>query len=229
MDALGVHLVDRVVDRLVDDGVVHGVFLRDRIRHQHAALHADRLLHVKGLRALFRCIHPVVHLQSGVTAVERGELLGSEADNGHTMSLQVLQREFQIQDGLRARADHYHRGIRQFFQVRGDVHGGLRPPMHTADAAGGKHFDPGHRRDHHRRGNRRCAVHALRHQNRKIPAAGLGNCRSGFAEIVDLFRRQADLQSPADDGDGGRCCPVFTNDLLHAQCGLHILRIRHAV
>ena len=229
VDPSGVHLIDGIVDGLVDHGVVHGVFLRDRIGHQHAALHSDRLLDMEGLRAFFGRIHPVVHLQAGVAAVEGWEFLGSEADDGYAVRLQILQRELQIQDGLRSRANHHHRGICQLFQVRGDIHGGFRAAMHAADAAGGKDLDSGHRRNHHRRGDRRRPVHALRHQHREVAAAGLGNGCSRLAEIVDFFRCQTNLQPPADDGDGGGGCAVFTDDLLHAQRGLHILRIRHAV
>ena len=229
MDPSGVHLVDGIVDGLVDHGVVHGVFLRNRIGHQHAALHSDRLLDMEGLRAFFGRIHPVVHLQAGVAAVEGREFLGSEADYGYAVRLQILQCELQIQDSLRPRADHHHRGIGQLFQVRGDIHGGFRAAMHAADAAGGKDLDSGHRRNHHRRGDRRRPVHALRHQHREVAAAGLGNGCSRLAEIVDFFRCQTNLQPPADDGDGGGGCAVFADDLLHAQRGLHILRIRHAV
>ena len=145
------------------------------------------------------------------------------------MGLQVLQGQPQVQNGLGAGTDHHHGGVGQLLQIGGDVHGGLSPPVHAADAAGGEHGDPGHVGDNHGSGDSGGAVPALRHQHGQIPTAGLGHGRAGLAQVVDLLGREAGLQPPADDGDGGRGGAVFPDDLLHVQGRLHILGIGHAV
>ena len=53
-----------------------------------------------------------------------------------------------------------HGGVGQLLQIGGDVHGGLSPPVHAADAAGGEHGDPGHVGDNHGSGDSGGAVPA---------------------------------------------------------------------
>ena len=77
--------------------------------------------------------------------------------------------------------------------------------------------------DNHGSGDSGGAVPALRHQHGQIPTAGLGHGRAGLAQVVDLLGREAGLQPPADDGDGGGNGTVFADDLLH------VLGIGHAV
>ena len=229
MDALSLGLLHGLVDGLVDDVRVHGVLLRDGVGHQHAAAQAHILLDIKGFGQLRRGVDLIVHGKAALPGVEGGQLAGAVADDGHAVGLQVLQGQPQVQNGLGAGTDHHHGGVGQLLQIGGDVHGGLSPPVHAADAAGGEHGDPGHVGDNHGSGDSGGAVPALRHQHGQIPTAGLGHGRAGLAQVVDLLGREAGLQPPADDGDGGRGGAVFPDDLLHVQGRLHILGIGHAV
>ena len=117
----------------------------------------------------------------------------------------------------------------QLLQVCGDVHGGLRPPVHPADAASGKHPDSGHMGNDHGGGHRRGSILPPGAQHCQIPAGRFGNGLSLFAEVCNLLRRESGLQPAADDGDGGGYRPVFPDDLLHLQSCLHILGVRHSV
>ena len=101
--------------------------------------------------------------------------------------------------------------------------------MYAADAAGGEDLDTGHGGDHHGGGDGAGAVHSLGHQHGQVTTAGLGHGVAGLAQIVDLVRGEASLQPPADDGDGGRHGAAVTDDLLHLQSSLGILRIGHTV
>ena len=184
---------------------------------------------MEGLGQLLGGVQPVVHLKAGLAGIERGQLLGLIADDRHTVGLQILQGQSQVQDGLGAGAHHHHRGVRQLLQIGGDVHGGLGSAVHAADSAGGEHLDTRHGGDHHGGGHGGSAVAALRHQNGQIAAAGLGDAGAGLTQIVDLLGGQSGLQPTADDGDGGGHRTAVTNDLLHVQCRLHILGIGHTV
>ena len=229
MDALDLRLVHRVGDGFSDDVRVHGVLLRDGVRHQHAAHQAHVLLHIEGLGQIGGGVDAVVHAEAGLPGVEGGELLGAVADDGHAVSLQVLQGQPQVQDGLGSGADHHDGGPGQLLQVGGDVHGGLGAPVHAADAAGGEDLDARHVGDDHGGGDGGGSVPSLGHQDGEIPAAGLGHARAGLAEIVNLLGGEARLQAAAQDGDGGGDGPVLPDDGLHLQGGFHVLGIGHAV
>ena len=162
-------------------------------------------------------------------AVEGGQLLGAVADHRHAVGLQVFQGQPQIQDRLGAGADHRHRGVGQLLQVRGDIHGGFRSPVHSADAAGGEELDARHMGDHHGGGHGGGAVLAPGADRRQIPAAHLRDLPALFAEVFNLLRGQPRLQPPADDGDGGRHGAVFPDDALHAERRFHVPGIGHAV
>ncbi len=102
-------------------------------------------------------VHPVVHAEAGLAGVEGGQLLGAVADDGHALGFQIFQSQPQVQNGLGTGADHHHRGLAQLLQVGGDVHGGFRSTVHTADAAGGEGQPQvqnglGTGADHHHRG-----------------------------------------------------------------------------
>ena len=229
MDAQPVGLGHSLVDGLVDDLVIHGVFLGDGIGHQHTASQTHVLLHIEGLGQLGGSVDAVVHLEAGLPGVESRQLLGAVADDGHAVGLQVFQRQAQIQNGLGTGADHHDGGVGQLLQIGGDVEGLLSAPVDAADAAGGEHLNTGHVSDDHGGGHGGGAVPALGHQNGQVTAAGLGDGRAGLAQIVDLGFGQTGLQAAADDGDGGGYCAVFADDLLHVQGSLHVLGIGHTV
>ena len=229
MDAQPVGLGHGLVDGLVDDLVIHGVFLGDGIGHQHTAAQTHVLLHIEGLGQLGGSVDAVVHLEAGLPGVEGRQLLGAVADDGNAVGLQIFQRQAQVQNGLGAGADHHDGGVGQLLQVGGDVEGLLSAPVDAADAAGGEHLNTGHVSDDHGGGNGGGTVPALGHQNGQVPAAGLGDAGAGLAQVIDLSLGQAGLQAAADDGDGGGYCAVFADDLLHVQGSLHVLGIGHTV
>ncbi|MPN34782.1 hypothetical protein SDC9_182276 [bioreactor metagenome] len=101
--------------------------------------------------------------------------------------------------------------------------------MHAADAAGCKDGDAREVGDDHGGGNSARSVPTLRHQNRQIPAAGLGNGVAGPAQIVDLLPGKTRLQAALDNGNGGGNGPVIPDDFLHVQRRIHVLGIGHAV
>ena len=229
VDALLIRLGDGLVDGGVDDLVIHGVLLGDGVRDEHAALETQLTLDMKGRRHLGGGVQTVVDAEAGLAGIERGQLLGLIADNGHAVRLQILERQAEVENGLRARADDHDGRVRQLLEVGGDVHRRLGAAVYAADAAGGKDLDAGHGGDHHRRGDGRRAVHALGDEDSQIAAAGLGHARTGLAQIVDLLGGEARLQTALDDGDGGGHGAVVADDLLHVQRRLHVLGIGHAV
>ena len=229
MDALGLALGHGPVDGTANEGGIHGVLLGDGVCHQHTALLSQHLLDVEGLSHLLRSIQTVVHAEAGFAGVEGRQLVGAVADDGDAFGLQILQGQAQVQNGLGTGADHQHGSLGQLLQVGRDVHGGLGTPVYAADAAGGEDLDTGHGSDHHGGGDGAGAVHSLGHQHRQVTTAGLGHSMAGLAQIVDLVRGEASLQPPADDGDGGRHGAAVTDDLLHLQSSLGILRIGHTV
>ena len=229
MDALHLGLVHRVGDGLSNDVRVHGVLLRDGVRHQHAAHQAHVLLHIECLGQVRRGVDAVVHGEAGLPGVEGGELPGAVADDGHAVGLQVLQGQPQVQDGLGPGADHHDGGPGQLLQVGGDVHGSLGAPVDAADAARGEDLDARHVGDDHGGGNGGGSVLPLGHQDGEVPAAGLGHARARLAQVINLLVGEARLQAAAQDGDGGGDGSVLPDDGLHLQGGLHILGIGHAV
>ena len=164
-----------------------------------------------------------------MAGVEGGQLLDAVAQHGYAVGLQILQGQPQVQNGLGPGAHHHHGGVGQLLQVGGDVHGGLRPPVDAADAAGGEHPDARHVGDDHGGGNGGGSVLPLGHQDGEVPAAGLGHARARLAQVINLLVGEARLQAAAQDGDGGGDGPVLPDDALHLQSGFHVLGIGHAV
>ena len=171
----------------------------------------------------------VVHAEAGLARVERGQLVGAVADDGHAVGLEVFERQSEVQNGFRARADDHDGGVGQLLEVGGDIERLLRAAMHAADAAGGKHADARHVGDHHRGGDGAGAVPALRDEHGQVAAGRLGDARAGLAEVVDLLTGQARLQASADDGDGRGDRARLADDALDLEGGLHVLGIGHTV
>ena len=117
----------------------------------------------------------------------------------------------------------------QFFQVSGDIHGGLSAAVNPADTAGGEHFDARHGGDDHGGGDGGGAVLTPCHDRRQVAAAGLLNAQACLAQVLDLLLLKARAELAADDRDGGRFGPVLTGDPLTVQRGLDVLRVRHAM
>ncbi len=67
------------------------------------------------------------------------------------------------------------------------------------------------------------------HEQRQVAPAGLGHGQALARQALDLFTREAGLQTAVDDGDGGRHSAVFTHGRFHAQRGFGVLRPGHAV
>ena len=229
MYTLGLALGHSLVDGLADDSGIHGILLGNGVSDQHTALLTQDLLHMEGLGHFIGGIQLIVHAEAGGAGVEGRQLLGAVADDGDALGLQVFQGQAQVQNGLGSGADHQHRGLGQLLQVGGNVHGGLRAPMHAADAARGKDLDARHGGDHHGGGDGAGAVHALGYQHGQNPAAGLGHGVASLAQVVDLLRGQARLQAAADDGDGSGHSAAGADDLLYLQGRLLLLGIGHTM
>ena len=218
-------LGERLIDGLVDDGLVHGVLLRDRVRDEHAGLEAEVTLRLEDRSQILRRVDARVDAEAALAGVERGQLVRAVAEHGHALRLQILQRQAEVEDGLRARAHDHDRRLRQLLQVGGDVHGRLGAAVHAADAAGGKDGDARHVGDHHRRGDGGGAVR----DDRQVAAGDLGDLAPALAEVGDLLLGQAGLQAAAEDGDGGGHCTVVAQGLLDEQRRFDVFRIGHAV
>ena len=229
MDAVGLRLGKRLLNGPIDDRRVHGVFLGDGVGHQHAALEAQLQAGLEGRRQLLGAVHLVVHGKAAVPGVEGGQFAGAVAQHGHAVGLQVLQGQSQIQNGFGPGAHHHHGGMGQLLQVGGDVHGGLRPPVDAADAAGGEYLDARHVGDNHGGGDGGGPVLPTGAQHGQVPAAGLGDLGPRLAQVLNLLPGAPGLQLSADDGDGGGHRAVLPDDGLHRQGGLHVLGVGHAV
>ncbi len=178
VDALFMALGERLVDGLVDDGLVHGVLLRDRVRDEHAGLEAQIALRLENSGQILRRVDARVNAEAALTGVERGQFVRAVAEHGHALRLQILQRQAEVEDGLCARAHDHDRRLRQLLKVGRDVHGRLGAAVHAADAAGSKDLNACHVGDHHRRGDGGGAVRAARADDRQVAAVIL--CTSIF-------------------------------------------------
>ena len=187
MDALGLAFCNGLINGCIDGVQRHSVFLGNGIGNQHTAGETQIVLNFESLGQFRRRVDPIIHLEAGLTGVESGELLCAIADHRHTLGLQILQSQAQIQNRLRTGTNHHHGSLPQFFQIGGDVHGGFCTPVHTANAAGSKHTDTGHMGNDHGGGNGGSTVLAPGTQNRQVPAGSLGNGLTLFAEIFNLF------------------------------------------
>ena len=104
---------------------------------------------MEGSCQLLRSVQLIIHFETGLPGVERGEFLRAVADDGDAVGFQILQSQPQVQNGLGPGADDHDGGAGQLLQVGGDVHGGFRAPVYAADAAGGKDGDGGEVCDNH--------------------------------------------------------------------------------
>ena len=181
------------------------------------------------LGQLLRRVELVVNAKARLARVERGQLARAVADDGHAVGLEIFERQPEVEDGLRARANDHDGGVGQLFKVSGDVERLLRAAVHTADAAGGEHANARHVGDHHRGGDGARAVLALRDEHGQVAAGSLRDARAGAAEVVDLFLGKTGLQAAADDGDGRGDRAGLADDALDLEGGLHVLGIGHAV
>ena len=222
-------LGERLIDGLVDDGLVHGILLRDRVRDEHAGLEAQVALRLEDGGQILRRVDARVNAEAALAGIERGQLIRAVAEHGHALRLQILQRQAEVEDGLCARAHDHDRRLRQLLKVGRDVHGRLGAAVHAADAAGGKDLNACHVGDHHRRGDGGGAVRAARADDRQVAAGDLGDLAPGLAEVGDLLLGQAGLQAAAEDGDGGGHGAVVAQGLLDEQGRLDVFRIGHAV
>ena len=166
---------------------------------------------------------------AGPAGVERGQLVGAVADDGHALGLEVFKRQTEVENGLRTGADDHNGGFGKLLEVGGNIHCDFCAAMHTADAAGGKNLNACHRRDHHGRGDSRRAVRSLGNQHGKIPPARFGNAAAGTGKIVDLGFGKPCLEPTAEDGDGRRNSAEIADDPLDLERRVAVLRIRHAV
>src|SRR5204862_5634144 len=98
---------------------------------------AARELLTRDARRGQRVLDAMLEAQPARAHVERGQLVGAVAHHGHTERLEALEREREIEDQLRARADDAYRMARDRLEVRGFVEGTFAAPMHAADPTGG--------------------------------------------------------------------------------------------
>ena len=228
MDVLLVGLLNGTVDDGFHLIMVERVFLRNRIADNRTALEAQVPLGLHDFRDRFFVGAVVVELEARGAAVERGQLVGAKTENRHTLCLEVLQRQAEIEQTLRTRADDAHRGVCQLLQVSGNIHRLFRTAMHAANAAGGKEADARHGGDHHGGGNGGGAGLVGGEIHGHITAADLTHT-VGLAHDFQFVSRQTDLQLAADDGSGGGNGAFCADDLFHLVRELDVLRIGHAV
>ena len=229
MNAVLLRVLHGLGNGAVDDCLVHGVLLGNGVGDEEAAAQPQLALDVEGLGKLGGRVELVVDAKAGLAGIERGQLVRAVADDGDAVGLEVFEREAEVENGLRARADDHDGGVCQLLKVGGDVEGLLRAAVHAADAAGGEHANARHVGDHHRGGDGARAVLALRDEHGQVAAGGLGNARAGAAEVVDLFLGKAGFEPSADDGDGGGHGARVANNLLDLERGFNVLRVGHAV
>ena len=229
MDAGCLRIGKRLLDGGVDDRLVHGVLLRDGVGDEHTALHAEGEVRLEHGRKLLRRIDTVVNAEAAPAGVEGGQFIGAVADNGHTLGLQILQRQPQIQNGLGAGAHDHDRGGAKLLKVGGNVHRDLRSSVNAADAARGKDLDARHVSDYHRGGDGGSAVGAPCDDGCKVTAACLCDLRSRLAEILDLVGGETRLEAAADYGDGCGDGAVFTDGLFNEQSRFYVFGVGHTV
>ena len=228
MDALLVGHFDRAVDDLVHLDGIHRVFLGDRVADDSAALEADVPfgLHDLGDGLLVRAV--IVQLEAGGAAVEGGQLVGAQAENGHAVGLQIFQRQAEVKNALCACADNADRRVGKLLKVGGDIHGLFCAAMHAADTAGRKEADARIRGDNHSRGNGGRAGHTGRKIGRQIAAADLADAVC-LAHAEQLLIVQADLHLAVENGDGRGDSALFADDGFHLVRKLQILGIGHTM
>ena len=190
---------------------------------------AQLILGTDRLGDLLRRIQPVIHRKAALAGIERRQLIRAVADDGHTARFEIFHGQREIQDALRAGADHDDRRLAKLFQVGGDVHRLLRAAVYAADAARRMDAHARHGSKDHRAGNGRRAVELFRNKQRDIPAARLDDLRPRAGKVIQLIRFKAHAELAAKDGAGGRHGAVFAGNALAALRSLKVLRVRHAV
>ena len=229
MDTLLLALGQSLLDGLVNDFLVHRVFLRNGIGDEHAALELKAALGAEHLCQLLGAVNAVIDAEAALAGVERGQLAGAVANDGDALGLQILKRQAEVKDRLCARADDHNRGLSQLLKVGGNVHRGLGAAVYAADAAGGEDLDASHVGDYHGGGDGGSAVNSACDERGQVAAAGLGDIVSGLAEVLYFLIGESRFEAAADNGDGRGDCAVFTYGLFDEHSGLNILRVRHTV
>ena len=164
-----------------------------------------------------------------MTGVESRQFVCSITDDGYAFCLQIFERQTQIQDGLSSGTDDHDLGLCEFLQVGGDVEGLLRSAVYASDTAGSKHFDTRQGSNDHRGGYGGSAVFTARQEYREVATGRFDDCLTFLTQVFNFLFGATGFQFAADDSDSSRNGSVIADRLLHAQCRLHVLRIRHAV
>ena len=217
------------VNGSVNDLLRHGVLLRNGVRNKNTAAQRKVVVGSEDFSKLLGAVYPIVHLEAGFAGIERRQLLCLIAENRNSLGFEVFKGESKVKNGFRSGANNHNRGVGKLLQIRGNIHGGFRPSVNASYAAGGENLDSRHVSNHHGGGDGGCAVLPLRAENGQIPAGGLVNGGSLFAEIFYLLRGKSRLEAAADYGYGCGNRAVFADNLFNIQSGFNVLRIGHTV
>src|SRR5208282_2044724 len=89
--------VQRALDGCPNYGPVHRVLLGHRIRHDRPASEAQVPFHLEQAGDSGGAVGPLDEAEPGAAGVEGGELVRSEADDGHSLGLEILEGLRQIE------------------------------------------------------------------------------------------------------------------------------------
>ncbi len=202
--------------------------LGHRIGYDRPALEAEPPAGGEGGGNLRGLVDAIIHGVAAVRCVERGETIGSVADDRDSHRLEVLEGASQVEDGLRPRGNHRDRRAGELLQVCRDVPGGLSPAVNPADTAGCEHTDSAEVRTDHGPGHRRCRGHPPGNRDAEVPPARLYDIIP-LGQAGEVIVCEPDLDAPVDEGDGGRRCSGLANGSLEQSGRLEVLRMGHAV
>ena len=175
-----------------------------------------------------RVVDAVREREAGGSHVERGELVGPEADDRDTERLEAFEREREIEDELRAGAHDAHGMPCDGLEIRGLVERSLAAAVHPTDAACREDADARTRRDLNGRRDRGRAERATREHRRDVAQAHLRDVL-----LVREAREErlvgADHRRPRGERDRRRDRTGAAHLVLHAARGLEVERLRQSV
>ena len=161
-------------------------------------------------------------------AVERGELVATDNDNGDAGSLEMFQGQGDVENRLHTGAHDADRRDGQFGEIGRDVERRDRAAMHATHTTGREDADAGERGEVHRGSNGRRASRPRRHQPREITRCCFVNVAPGRQQL-DLGCGQANSAQTVDDGDRRWSRAARTNNRLDITGHLDVLRVGHPV
>ena len=229
MDAELLCFIERFINGMINNSLIHREFFGDGIGDQHSALDAEIELRFDRSSDFPGCIKPIIHLKTAFTGVECGHILRTVTNHGDALCFKIFKSKPDIEYALGACAYDRNGSPRQLLKVRRNIHRLRRTSVNTADTAGSEYADTCHIGKYHRTCNGQRTVSAACREHGNIPAACLCYGHTGFSEILQLLISKAGTELSSEYGACRRYCAVLACDARAFACCGDVFGIGHTV